>query len=708
MRAPHPGALPSPEEPSNFSDLVDSLAAIGRSLGRVFEPRGFLREFSAQIRRMVPHDRIVIDHLDEDGRTFTVFAEHAPADLVLHAEHYTTAFAAQARYVVEEWALRPVFQGNAMLVADFLTDARFARLNQFERRFVDAGLRAGLFAPLESGGRIVGAIIVTSTTPQLYGGAHLTALQQIARILGPFIDNRILLERERRRRQRLAALTGLAGMFGTTLDILENFDRLAEAVRPHLDFDIIGVARLGANGRDWDVVHRLGDGSAPPFPCRIPLDHLSFAKRLQAGEPVLIRDVQGELDPTRPGDRAIIERGGRSGLLVPFWFSEVVDGYLFFAKRQPNWYDDSDVEIAAGVAAQLVVALQHQRLAAEQQQRARIEGQARRLEQQLASLRSELGGRYSFDQIVGRSPVLREALSRAAKVAPGDTTVLLTGESGTGKELVARAIHFASPRAAGPFVAINCAALPETLIESELFGHERGAFTGADKQKPGRFEQAGGGTLFLDEVGELPPSAQAKLLRVLQEHEFQRVGGTATLRADVRLITATNRDLARAAGEGGFRPDLYYRLNVFHVHLPPLRERGEDVLLLASRFLRELGPRIIGGEPGLSREARELLLAYPWPGNIRELANAIERALIVSEGELLSAAHFGLAWPPPQGAARQIPAQEASTGSLAEVEKQAILGALDRAKGNKSQAAAALGITRTKLYTRLKQLRIPV
>ena len=690
------------ENRARLEDVIDSLVAIGRSLGRAFDPREFLREFAAGVQRLVPHDRIVIDHLEEDGRTFTVFAEHAPAELVLHAQHYTTAFAPQARYVVSDWALKPVFTGTPMLIRDFATDPRFACLNPFERRFLEAGLRSGIFAPLESGGRIIGAMIVTATAPGRYTETHMATLLQIARVLGPFLDNRILLERERRRRERLAALTNLAGAFGATLDILDQFEVLAGAVRPHLDFDIIGVARLGANGREWEIVRRLDPGAASSLPRKLPVDQLSFGQRLQAGEQILMRDVRAELDPTLSGDRAILDQGGRSAVLVPFGGNYMVDGYLFFSKRMPHWYDAADLEVAAAVAAQLVVAFQHQRLAAEQAQRTRLEREARRLEDQLASLRGEIGDRYSFAQIVGRSPALKDALARAAKVARGDTTVLVTGESGTGKELVARAIHYASARAAGPFIAVNCAALPETLIESELFGHERGAFTGADKQKAGRFEQAAGGTLFLDEIGDLPASAQAKLLRVLQEHEFQRVGGSVTLRADVRLIAATNRDLAQAVAAAAFRTDLYYRLNVFRVHLPPLRERGDDVLLLASRFVRDLGPRIMGEEPGLSRDARDLLLAYPWPGNIRELANAIERALIVADGGLLTAAHFGLvapAIPTPDP-----PLSDTSTGSLADVERQAIRAALTQTRGNKAQAAALLGITRTKLYTRLKQL----
>jgi two-component system response regulator HydG len=283
--------------------------------------------------------------------------------------------------------------------------------------------------------------------------------------------------------------------------------------------------------------------------------------------------------------------------------------------------------------------------------------------------------------------------------------VLLTGESGTGKELVAHAIHHASLRATGPFVAVNCAALADTLLESELFGHEKGAFTGADRQRVGRFEQAQAGTLFLDEIGELSAAVQAKLLRVLQEREFQRVGGTATLRADVRLIAATNRDLEREVAAGRFRDDLFYRLNVFSVHLPPLRERGDDILLLADHFAREIGARMVKGEPGLGRDAREVLLRHTWPGNIRELSNAIERALIVSDGGLLTAAQLAIGAPRP---AKEDAPSRAPRGprSLADLERQLVTEALSTARGNKSRAAALLGLTRSQLYTRMKRFRL--
>jgi DNA-binding NtrC family response regulator len=340
---------------------------------------------------------------------------------------------------------------------------------------------------------------------------------------------------------------------------------------------------------------------------------------------------------------------------------------------------------------------------------AALEHRARTLEQSLRSARSELHQRYGFDQIVGRSGVLREALGRAAQVARTETTVLITGESGTGKELVARAIHYDSPRADGPFVAVNCAALPDTLLESELFGHERGAFTGAERQKPGRFELAAHGTLFLDEIAELSPAVQVKLLRVLQEREFQRVGGTTTLKADVRLIAATNRDLMDEMAAGRFRADLYYRLGVFNVHLPALRERGNDVLLLADAFIRTLAPRMGKGDVTLSRDASELLSRHPWPGNIRELQNAIERSLITCEGSLITSAHLAVPVPAPASVplgTPLAPGAAASSMDLQDLERKAIIEALERTHGQKARAAKLLGLTRFQLYSRLKRYNI--
>jgi transcriptional regulator with PAS, ATPase and Fis domain len=295
---------------------------------------------------------------------------------------------------------------------------------------------------------------------------------------------------------------------------------------------------------------------------------------------------------------------------------------------------------------------------------------------------------------VGQSPAWRDVLRKAILVAATDTTTCLRGESGTGKEVVARFIHRASPRSRGPFVAINCAALPEQLLESELFGFERGAFTGAQQAKPGQIELAAGGVLFLDEVSEMTPAAQAKFLRVLQEREFRRLGGVRPIRANVRLIAATNCDLRQAVAHGRFRLDLYYRLNVFDIRIPPLRERREDIVILAQSFLEERARSTGRARVKLTAAATDTLLRHEWPGNVRELSNALERATIVCEDGLIRAEDLSLEPPvtvPVDGT------------DLNVVERQTIERAMREVDGNKSKAARHLGISRTQLYSRLRK-----
>jgi len=292
---------------------------------------------------------------------------------------------------------------------------------------------------------------------------------------------------------------------------------------------------------------------------------------------------------------------------------------------------------------------------------------------------------------IGSSPPWRAVLKLASQVAATEATTCLLGESGTGKEVIARFIHQQSSRARGPFIAINCAALPEQLLESELFGFERGAFTGAQQSKPGQIELAAGGVLFLDEVTEMTPAAQAKFLRVLQEREFLRLGGTRPVRVNVRVIAATNRNLDDAVAQGEFRADLYYRLNVFEIHIPPLRERRDDILPLAAGFLREFG----GAEMELTPAAMDALRRHDWPGNVRELRNVVERAGILCDGLFIDAEHLSLR-------ARK-DAPPSSITDLGTLEKHAIEQALRDNGGNKARAAKQLGISRMQLYGRLRK-----
>ena len=376
-------------------------------------------------------------------------------------------------------------------------------------------------------------------------------------------------------------------------------------------------------------------------------------------------------------------------------------GALVFSSKQPATYDGVDVPFLQLVVKQVAVAVENA-LAFQE-----IESLKEKLAKEKAYLEDEVRAQHDFGDIIGESPALRAVLQKVAIVAPADSTVLVCGETGTGKELIARAVHDMSPRKGRTFVKLNCAAIPTGLLESELFGHEKGAFTGAITQKLGRFELAHGGTLFLDEVGDIPLELQPKLLRVLQEQEFERLGSTRTLKVNVRVVAATNRDLAQMVAENRFRSDLYYRLNVFPITLPPLRERADDVPRLVRhfthRFARRMGRRI----ESIPTEVMDALLRYPWPGNIRELQNVIERAVILSTGPrlIVSLADLKIAATPTSTP----PDATSAPVTLVDAEREHIVSALTATNwvvGGPNGAAARLGMKRSTLQKKMLKLGI--
>jgi two-component system response regulator FlrC len=503
----------------------------------------------------------------------------------------------------------------------------------------------------------------------------------------------------------LAALTD-----GGPLDeVVDRVSEIAQAVLPH-DAMVLPVL-LPDRAHVRFHVTRAPDAARFPDVVEIP-EHL----RNSQWDYDLVDDLQA--DPAQRGFAAAT-LGYRSALRVPIRVEGQLAAGVGFFSFAPAVYKPPDILVAHRVAARLALSLLREKGIEAAKRADEASARACQLEARVRALTEELDARTGYRRVIGESAPWRQVLTQATQVAATETTVLLLGESGTGKEVVARFVHRASPRKGGPFVALNCAALPEQLLEAELFGYERGAYTGATQSKPGQLEQAAGGTLFLDEIAEMSPTAQAKLLRVLQEREFQRLGGTRVLRTDARVVAATNRDLQRAIANGQFREDLYYRLNVFTIRLPALRDRRDDILPLCEGFLAEIG-RGLGRPPGgVSRDARRLLAEYHWPGNVRELRNILERAAILCDGGLITADHLALNPAPAPPAARQAPvpgladrlvpsapagsAPPASPGDLQTVERAMIEQALQAARFNKSKAAKALGLTRHQLYVRMRK-----
>jgi Nif-specific regulatory protein len=419
----------------------------------------------------------------------------------------------------------------------------------------------------------------------------------------------------------------------------------------------------------------------------------------QSGKPIVVPRVSKEPEfLNRMPRRADVTRNELTFICVPIVVQRATVGTLavdlkFKAERDY----ESSVKFFGIVSSMIAQALNVQRL---------VEEERRRLVDENTHLRQELRERYDFSNIIGTSGPTRQMYEQVAQVAQTNTTVLIRGESGTGKELIAHAIHYNSLRAKKPFVKVSCAALPDTLIESELFGYEKGAFTGANARKKGRFELAEGGTIFLDEIGDINASTQVKLLRVLQEREFERLGGTESVRVNVRVIAATNKDMEKAIAEGTFREDLYYRLNVFTIFVPPLRDRKADLLLLADHFLEKFSREHGKVIKRISTPAIDMLMSYHWPGNVRELENALERSVLVCDGQVIHGHHLPptLQTADASGTVTRVSLKDAVEG----FERDLIQDALKTTRGNRAKAARLLDTTERILNYKVRNLGVDV
>jgi len=498
----------------------------------------------------------------------------------------------------------------------------------------------------------------------------------------------------RREVRELSLLFEISQAINRTTDIRELAEPVLDAMAAHMGMVRGTITLLNRQTGELAIEAAHGMSDAQRQRGRYRLGEGIIGKVAASGQPAIVRKISDEpLFLDRTGAREGVSRDDVSFICVPIKIGNEVIGALsadrLFSEEVSLAEDVRLLSIIAAMIAQAV--------------RLRLEAQAERerLVEENIRLHEELKERFRPANIIGNSKAMQEVYDLIAQVAKSDATVLIRGESGTGKELVAHAIHYNSLRADRPFVRVHCGALPETVIESELFGHEKGAFTGAIARRKGRFELAHGGSIFLDEIGDLTPTLQVKLLRVLQEREFERVGGTETVRCDVRLIAATNRDLEKLIAEGRFRDDLYYRLNVFPIHLPPLRDRKSDILLLADHFVEKYAKANRRPVRRISTPAIDMLMAYHWPGNVRELENCIERAVLLADGDVIHARHL----PPTLQMPSPAPAEDKGTlrTVLDAVERDLIVDALKASRGNKAKAARALGITERLMGLRVKK-----
>lgn len=480
-------------------------------------------------------------------------------------------------------------------------------------------------------------------------------------------------------REQLSALLNASYLLTSTLDSRRVLASLMELTNRLLRTEASSLLIIDERGRRLLFKSAAGAKANEVTGVTLDADKGIVGWVIKNRKPYIAHDVTADAE----WSHEVSEMLGfptRSILCVPIILRDRLLGAIeAINKRDDASFDAADVALLATLANHAALALENARLHAE------VETDARHMLDELRRAHP----------VVGSGPRMKALMETVRKVTPSDSTLLIRGESGTGKELVARTIHYQSPRRAKPFTCVNCTLYSETLIESELFGHEQGAFTGAAKRRVGRFEQGDGGTIFLDEVGSIPPEGQLKLLRVLQDREFERLGGSETIRVNVRIIAATNEDLEKAIAGGTFREDLYYRLKVIEITVPPLRERPEDIPALAAHFLREHFAAGGRGFAKASPEAMALLVAYRWPGNVRELKNVIERAVVLGSGDTLLPEHLP--------AELTSPARGATGGlTLEDAERERITDALARAGGNKSLAAKTLGISRNRLDRKLK------
>jgi len=680
------------EAPADYllSERYEALIRVSQAISAHRDPKDLFRALATEMHRVVQFDGIVVAQYDEASNEILWSACEicsqqgpiSPPDI-------------PADETITKW----VYQSQEPLVIPSLDrEQRFPRMIAFLK---EKGFQSVCALPLTTVHRRIGSLAVASKHGDAYSEQEVRFLSLVADQAALAIDDALNFQASQiaqtalqNKNDRLKLLLEVNNTIVSNLKLRDLLRAISASLRSVMQCDGVGVALPGCESKQLRVY-------ALDFPNSkglvreeivIPTDEDSPGARVfRTGEPLSI--LRGESDRVDPLAEA---EGVQSLCHIPLISRDRILGLLSLARLAPVPFSPRDLEFLSLVANQVAIAVEN---ALAYHEIAELKD---RLAQEKVYLEDEIRSELNFDEIVGRSSALRSVLQEIETVAPTDSTVLIYGETGTGKELIARAIHNLSGRAKNSFVKLNCAAIPTGLLESELFGHEKGAFTGAVAQRIGRFELATRGTVFLDEIGEIPLELQPKLLRVLQEREFERLGSSRTLRTDARLIAATNRDLGAMVEEQKFRADLFYRLNVFPVHVPPLRERQDDIPLLVRHFVQQFARRMSKVVDTIPTETMNALVRYHWPGNIRELQNLVERAVILSTGAILKVPLNDLQALPALAPGRKIETME-------EAERRHILEALNASDwviSGPNGAATALGLKRSTLQARMDKLGI--
>jgi formate hydrogenlyase transcriptional activator len=671
---------------ASSTDIYEAVVALSRSIAGRSDLRSLLSGVAESLGRIVKFDHVGLILHDTHRNAMQGHILNAPGNPIL----------TELRLPVEEDPAGWVWLSQQpLVVSPVQTETRWP---EFVRRARDFGISTLILVPLTAGNHRLGAFGFSSVAPIDPTPAEMAFLERVASEFAVAVDSFLARQEAVRERDRLQTLFDITNALVSKLSVDELVSAISaqlSKVIPH-DFSAL-MLRDETGDLEMVALHFTG---APLFDKEedsVSPEGMPAAEAFATGKPVLVRDTDMDRYPS-PRFRRFVELGCKSACSVPLVTSNGTLGTLEIARTTADVWTENDVDFLVQVATQIAIAVEN----------ALSYRQLNDLKERLATEKLYLEDEIRLDNnngnMVGQGAAFQSVLKSIQIVAPTDSTVLILGETGVGKELVARAIHESSSRSKGSFVKVNCAAIPASLLESELFGHEKGSFTGAVAQKIGRFELAHHGTLFLDEIGEMPLELQPKLLRAIQDQEFERIGGNRTIRTNVRFIAATNRDLREMVEENRFRSDLYYRLHVFPLNVPALRERREDIALLTRYFVQKHAQRMDRRIDSIPRQALEALTNYDWPGNIRELQNVIERSVILSNGPELRVAL-------PELVGRSAPLERygrVSRDSEA-AERARILLALREAHGlvgGPNGAAARLGLKRTTLQSRMRKFNI--